>query len=80
LEQARYGIAVVASYADQKGDTDKQRQLTLARAAVVRDYLTQHFKLDDKRIKTFGAGKSPDAPEGGKVDVVIYSAGGNQGR
>jgi len=72
LEQNPYGLAVVASYADAKGDSEKQAELTQARAAVVRDYLVQHFKLDDTRIKTFGAGKSADAPEGGEVAVVVY--------
>jgi len=75
LEQNRYGFAVVACYADLKGDSDKQRQLTEARAANARDYLVEHFKLDDMRIKTFGAGKSADAPEGGLLEVLIYPVG-----
>ena len=75
LEQNPYGLAVVASYADSRGDSQKQAELTQARAAVVRDYLVQHFKLDDTRIKTFGAGKSPDAPEGGQVEILVYPAG-----
>jgi len=75
LEQNRYGLAVVASWADMKGDTDKDRKLTEARAAVVRDYLVQHFKLDDTRIKTIGLGKSTDAPDGGAVAVMVYPAG-----
>ncbi|HLY16346.1 MAG TPA: MlaD family protein [Bryobacteraceae bacterium] len=79
LEQNSYGLAVVACYAGQKGDSEKQAELTLARSAVVRDYLAQHFKLDDKRIKTFAGGKSPDAPDGGEVQVVIYKAGTGSG-
>jgi phospholipid/cholesterol/gamma-HCH transport system substrate-binding protein len=43
LEQKPYGLVVVASYADSKGDSQKQAELTQARAAVVRDYLVQHF-------------------------------------
>jgi phospholipid/cholesterol/gamma-HCH transport system substrate-binding protein len=74
LEQNAYGLAVVAGYADMKGDTDKQFQLTAARAAVVRQYLVQHFKLGDtNRIKTIGEGKSQDAPEGGAVEVLVYA-------
>src|SRR5260370_1288128 len=79
LEQNPYGLAVVASYGDQKGESDKQVELTQARSAVVRDYLAQHFKLDDKRIKTYAGGKSQDAPQGGEVEVVIYPAGTGSG-
>jgi outer membrane protein OmpA-like peptidoglycan-associated protein len=76
LEQNPFSLAVVASYADLKGDTEKERQLTVARSAVARDYLVQHFKLDDTtRIKTIGEGKSADAPDGGAVAVMIYPAG-----
>jgi phospholipid/cholesterol/gamma-HCH transport system substrate-binding protein len=72
LQQNTFGLAVVASYADMKGDTDKERQLTAARAAVVREYLVQHFKLDDTRLKTIGEGKSANAPDGGAVEVMVY--------
>jgi outer membrane protein OmpA-like peptidoglycan-associated protein len=72
LEQNSQDYVVSASYADQKGDSDKERKLTQARAAAVREYLVQHFKLDDTRIKTFGGGKSGTAPDGGEVDVMVY--------
>jgi phospholipid/cholesterol/gamma-HCH transport system substrate-binding protein len=73
LEQNAYGLAVVACFADMKGDTDKQGQLSAARAAVVREYLVEHFKLGDtNRIKTIGEGKATDAPEGGAVEVLVY--------
>jgi outer membrane protein OmpA-like peptidoglycan-associated protein len=62
----------VAVYADQKGDSDKQLALTRARASVVREYLVQHFRLDDKRIRIWGGGKSQQAPEGGAVAVLVY--------
>jgi phospholipid/cholesterol/gamma-HCH transport system substrate-binding protein len=75
LEQNRYGLVVIVSLADQKGDSAQQLELTRARAGVVRDYLVQHFKLEDTSIKTFGAGKSPDAPEGGEVQILIYPSG-----
>jgi len=74
LENTPYGLAVVASFADQKGDSAKQLELTKARAAAVRDYLAQHFKLDDTRLKTLGGGKSADAADGGEVEVVVYPA------
>lgn len=54
------------------GDTDKDRVLTQARAKVVRDYLVQHFKFDDKKVKTIGLGKSTTAEETSKVEIRIY--------
>ena len=49
-----FGLAVVAALGSAKGDTSQEKQLTLARAAVVRDYLVNNFKLDDTRVKTIG--------------------------
>jgi hypothetical protein len=37
----------------------------------------QHFKLDDTRIKTIGAGKSAAAPDGGSAEVLVYPAAKN---
>jgi phospholipid/cholesterol/gamma-HCH transport system substrate-binding protein len=75
LETNPYGLVVVAASTDQKGDSDKDRTLTQARAKVVRDYLVQNFKVDDKRVKTIGLGKSGDAGEAGRIDILIYPAG-----
>ena len=77
LEQNPYGAVVVASFAGAKGDTGKQQRLTQARAAVARDYLVQHFKMDDTRIKTFGGGKSEDSPDGGTLQVLVFPPGFN---
>jgi hypothetical protein len=33
----------------EKGDTKEVRELTQARAMVVRDYLVNNFKMDDSR-------------------------------
>jgi phospholipid/cholesterol/gamma-HCH transport system substrate-binding protein len=72
LEQNKFGLVVVAGYAGMKGDADKDRELTQARASVVRDYLVQNFKLDDKRIKTAGLGKTTgDA----RVEILVYPVG-----
>jgi outer membrane protein OmpA-like peptidoglycan-associated protein len=46
--------------------------LTQARANVVRDYLVQHFKFDDTRMKIIGLGKSAKAGETSKAEVLIY--------
>lgn len=73
LQNNPFGLAVVAGYADQKGDSDKQAQLTRARAAAVREYLVQHYKVDDTRIKIIGMGKTAGVPDGGAVDVLVYS-------
>ena len=75
LQNNPFGLAVVAAYTDMKGDTEKDRLLSEARAMVVRDYLVRNFKLDDTRIKTIGVGKSDKAAEGGSVDVLIYAEG-----
>lgn len=75
LEDHPFGLAVVAAYSDLKGDTEKDRLLTQARAMVVRDYLVQNFKLDDTRVKTMGAGKSAESNDGGEVAVLVYPPG-----
>ena len=73
LEQNTFGLAVVAS-CESKGDTDKVRVLTEARAKVVRDYLAQNFKLEDTRLKTIGLGKTKDASDSSKLVILIYPA------
>jgi outer membrane protein OmpA-like peptidoglycan-associated protein len=73
LEENTFGLAVVAS-SESKGDTDKVRVLTEARAKVVRDYLAQNFKLEDKRLKTIGLGKTKDAGDSSKLVILIYPA------
>ena len=73
LEENTFGLAVVAS-SESKGDTDKVRLLTEARAKVVRDYLAQNFKLEDRRLKTIGLGKTKDAGDSSKLVILIYPA------
>lgn len=71
LEQNKFILAVVAA-SEGKGDTSKDRVLTLARAYVIRDYLVQNFKFDDTRMKIIGLGKSPKDDETNKVEILIY--------
>jgi outer membrane protein OmpA-like peptidoglycan-associated protein len=71
LEENTFGLAVVAS-SESKGDTDKARVLTEARAKVVRDYLAQNFKLDDSHLKTIGLGKTKDPDDSSKLVILIY--------
>jgi outer membrane protein OmpA-like peptidoglycan-associated protein len=71
LEQNKFRLAVIAASVEV-GDTDKDRVLTQARAKVVRDYLVQHFKFDDTRVKIIGLGKSPKPDETNKLEILIY--------
>ena len=72
LEQTTFGLVVVASSAGMKGDSEKDRVLTEARAMVVRDYLVKNFKVDDTRIKTIGLGKTDTANDEPKIDILVY--------
>jgi phospholipid/cholesterol/gamma-HCH transport system substrate-binding protein len=68
-----FGLTVVAALGSAKGDTSQENQLTLARAAVVRDYLVNNFKLDDARVKTIGLAKQAPSPSG-QVEIMVYPA------
>jgi len=74
LEENPFGLAVIAS-SEGKGDTEKLRVLTAARAKVVRDYLTDNFKVDDKRIRTIGLGKDKTS-ETSKLTIFVYAPNG----
>ena len=74
LEENPFGLVVIASSA-AKGDAEKARVLTAARAKVVRDYLTENFKLDDKRIKFIGLGKDKTS-ETSKLTIFVYPPAG----
>ena len=75
LQGANFSLAVVVASSGMKGDADKERQLSEARAAVVRDYLAKNFKFDDTRLKTMGLGKTPETGDDGKVEILVYSGG-----
>jgi outer membrane protein OmpA-like peptidoglycan-associated protein len=72
LENNSFGLAVVSASTDMKGDTDKDRVLTEARAMVIRGYLVDNFKFDDNLLKTIGMGKSAEVKEGSAIDILIY--------
>ena len=57
-----------------EGDSDKNKELTEARAYVVREYLTKTFKMDDTHLKTMGLGKVKSPGEGSKVEILVYPA------
>ena len=73
LQGNPFSLAVVVASTGMKGDADKDKQISEARAAVVRDYLTKAFKFDDTRLKTLGVGKNPEAGDYGKMEILIYS-------
>jgi phospholipid/cholesterol/gamma-HCH transport system substrate-binding protein len=58
LEAHNAGLIVIESSVGPMGESEKDRELSLARAFAVRSYFLDHFKLDDSRLKIIGAGKS----------------------
>jgi outer membrane protein OmpA-like peptidoglycan-associated protein len=79
LEANKFGAAVVVGYTDSKGDSEKDKTLTEARAMVVRDYLVKNFKMDDTMVKTMGLGKNAAAgtEDASRVEILIYPLGAN---
>jgi len=74
LEANKFGLVVVAGYTGQRGDSDKNRELAQARAAVARAYLAKNFKLDDKLLKTIGIGEQRSPKDQGRVEVLVFPA------
>ena len=76
FEGNKFGLAVVVAYSGMKGDTGKELTLSQARAAVVRQYLAENFKMDDSRVKTIGLGKSERRADGrGGLEIIVYPEG-----
>ena len=75
LQGNPFSLAVVVASTGMKGDADKQKQLSDARAAVVRDYLAKNFKFDDTQLKTLGLGKTTEAGDDGRVEILVYPGG-----
>jgi outer membrane protein OmpA-like peptidoglycan-associated protein len=71
LESNKFRLAVIATSAGT-GDTEKDKTLTQARAKVVRDLLVQKYKFDDTKLKVIGLGKSANAGDPGKVEILVY--------
>jgi outer membrane protein OmpA-like peptidoglycan-associated protein len=72
LEENRFGLVVIAS-SETSGDSEKDRVLTQAQAKVVRDYIVQHFRVNDSRIKTIGIGKKTQPGDASEIQILIYS-------
>jgi phospholipid/cholesterol/gamma-HCH transport system substrate-binding protein len=78
LANNQFGFAVVVASAGMEGDSQKDLELTEARAMVVREYLVENFGFDDSQLKTLGKGKQTNANSDagwGTVQVLIYPAG-----
>jgi outer membrane protein OmpA-like peptidoglycan-associated protein len=73
-----FGFAVIVVSAGTEGDSQKDLELTEARAMVVRQYLVENFGFDDSQLKTLGIGKqtgsAADAEEG-TIQLLIFPAG-----
>jgi phospholipid/cholesterol/gamma-HCH transport system substrate-binding protein len=76
LQSNPFGVAVVVVSTGMKGETGRDRVLSEGRATAIRDYLAKNFPLDDTRIKTLGLGKSGDAGENGRAEILVYPASG----
>jgi phospholipid/cholesterol/gamma-HCH transport system substrate-binding protein len=74
LQGGKFGEVVITAAAGLKGDSEKDRVTTQAQAMVIRNYLVQNFRLDDARIKTMGLGKSSEAGDAGKIEILVYPA------
>jgi phospholipid/cholesterol/gamma-HCH transport system substrate-binding protein len=74
LQAQKFNKVVIAVAASMKGDSEKDRVTTQAQAMVIRNYLVQNFRLDDTRIKTMGLGKTDDAGDNGKIEILVYPA------
>jgi phospholipid/cholesterol/gamma-HCH transport system substrate-binding protein len=72
LEQIKFGLVVVTASAGPKGDSEKDRVLTEARALVVRDFLVKNFKVDDTHIKTLGLGKAAGGNGEPRLEILVY--------
>jgi phospholipid/cholesterol/gamma-HCH transport system substrate-binding protein len=72
LQANPFGVAVVVAAEGLKGDSDKHRLLSKARAMVVRKYLAENFKMDDSKVKTMGVGESKSVGDDSNIEILVY--------
>jgi phospholipid/cholesterol/gamma-HCH transport system substrate-binding protein len=77
LQTHNSGIVVIETSAGPVGEADKDLAQSQARAYAVRDYLLNHFKLDDHRLKIIGLGKTDGQPG---VRILVYKSPSDTGR
>ncbi len=78
LAQNQFGLAVVVVSAGMEGDTQKDLELTQARAMVIREYMVDNFGFDDIKLKTLGLGKQPSSNPNagsGSIQILIFAPG-----
>lgn len=75
LEGNPYGLVVIVARTGALGTKEENLTVSQARAAVVRQYLAETFKIDDSRIRTFGMGESlqSDVGKDGLLEILIYT-------
>lgn len=72
LQNNKFDIAVVLVSTGMKGEADQDRILSEGRATAIHEYLAKNFRLDDTRLKTLGLGKTSDAADEGRVEILVY--------
>ena len=72
LQEHKFDSAVIVAASGMTGDSVKEKALTEARSFVIRKYLVEHFKMNDTRLKTIGAGKTAEVGGDGRVQLLIY--------
>ncbi len=75
LQGNPFGLAIVVARHGMKGDASDVLVLSQARAMNVRDYLVQHFRMDDTRFKTLAVGKDAEGPDDGQIEILVYPTG-----
>lgn len=71
LQSGKFSLALVMASAGPMGDSSKMLVLTEAQSTVIRNYLVQHFRIDDTRVKTRGLGKSASESS---IEIRVYPA------
>lgn len=72
LEQHPFDLVAVVAYTPAGGKQDANLQLAQGQAMVVRNYLAEHYKLDEARLKTKGIGEDNSGPTTGRVEVHVW--------
>lgn len=70
LEAGGFLEVIVSATTGDKGDTAESRDLARARAYVVRKHLVEKFKVEDRKIKTIGVGKSSQGSD--EVEILVF--------
>jgi outer membrane protein OmpA-like peptidoglycan-associated protein len=75
LEENPPGLLVITSYAGEKGREDDNLKVTRAQAAVVRNYLVENYRIEDRRVITKGFGESAPGEAttpAWRVEILVY--------